>query len=337
MSLTASGGTPTAVAPSSTGLDLRADRVALVVPRDPAGVVRDPVVYNSTLGFRTTTSAWGHETETFVIAEAMDAREAVARARDVVEGGFDLVVVAGDGPGARAIAPLVRNSTRTRFAFVGARLADLGIPKAPNAVGYPFADQESAELAGFLSTLVPPRRSPTGGVRVDMVSVVAAPRTPSTERVVAGFVRGVKRASRKVRVRVDYVRDPSDRTACEAVANRQIAAGSDVVFALGSPCTRSALAVVRVHGVWAIEVESERAQSGDHVLATLTRWWEDAVQRPINELEMDTFTAGRDIELGLADDYAVMVEAENPFVSEAIWSKVVRLCSSIRSHTVDDT
>jgi basic membrane lipoprotein Med (substrate-binding protein (PBP1-ABC) superfamily) len=318
-------------------LDLRADRVALVVPRDPAGVVRDPLVYNSTLGFRATTSAWGQETETVVIAESMDARTAVARARDVVEGGFDLVVVAGDGPGARAIAPLVRDSTQTRFAFVGARLADLGIAKAPNAVGYPFADEESAELAGFLSTLVPPRRNPTRGAHTDMVSVVAAPRTPTTERVVAGFVRGVKRGSRSVRVQVDYVRDPSDRSSCEAVANRQIAAGSDVVFALGSPCTSSALAVVRVHGVWAIEVDSERAQTGEHVLARLTRWWEAAVQRPINELEMDTFPAGQDIELGLADDYSVMAEAENPFVSEAIWSKVVRLCSSIRSRTVNDT
>lgn len=53
-------------------------------------------------------------------------------------------------------------------------------------------------------------------------------------------------------------------------------------------------------------------------------------------LEVGDFPAGRDIELGLADDYAVMAEAENPYVSESIWSKVVRLSSSIRRHTVND-
>jgi DNA-binding SARP family transcriptional activator/basic membrane lipoprotein Med (substrate-binding protein (PBP1-ABC) superfamily) len=339
MTLTASGSTTSLVDPTSGVVDLSARRVALVLPRDPAGAnVRDPSVHYSALGFHNTTTAWGQDTETFVIDESTDAQDAASRAGDVVEGDFDLVVVVGDGLGAHAIAALVRGSAETRFAFVGARLADLGIAKAPNAVGYSFADHEAAQLAGYLSGLVEPRRDPALRKRPDMVSVVAAPRTPHAQRVVAGFVKGARRASPNLEIRVDYVRDASDRTACEAVANRQIEAGSDVVLVVGAPCSSGALATVRVHGVWAVQLEDERNQLGDHVLARLTRWWEGAVALPIDELELvGIFPGGSDLVLGLADDYSVMVEAENPFVSESLWSKVVELCSRIRLHTVDDT
>src|SRR5262249_51850255 len=158
----------------------------------------------------------------------------------------------------------VPGATSTRFAFVGPRLSDLGLKNAPNAAGYAFAEQESAQLAGYLSALVAPRGGPSGRAP-DMVSVVTGPRTPQLDRVVYGFEKGVRRASRKVRVLVDHVADETDRTACEAAANRQIDAGSDVVVALGSTCGSAALAVVRVRGVWGIRHEDERIQAGEHI------------------------------------------------------------------------
>jgi len=333
MSLTASGGTASAEL-DALGSQPRAERVALVLPRNPAGSdATDPLVHWSARGFRNATSAWGQQAETFVISEFTDAD---ARARDIVDGDFDLVVVAGDGAGARALAPLVRDATSTRFAFVGPRLADLGLANAPNAAGYAYADQESAQLAGYLSALVTPRRQPAGRT-VDMVSMVAGPRTPHLERMVAGFTKGAKRASAKVHVRVDYVRHASDRTACEVVANRQIDAGSDVVLALGSTCGSAALAVVRVRGVWGIRAEDDRIQGGEHVLGTLSRYWEAAVPRPINDVELDDFPGGADVDLGLADDYSVLFLAdEEANVAESLWSKVVHLCSTIRRHTQQD-
>ncbi|HXG74975.1 MAG TPA: BTAD domain-containing putative transcriptional regulator [Gaiellaceae bacterium] len=335
MTLTASGGT----APVESGrldVDLNADRVALVLPRDPAGADgRDPSVHYSALGFRNRTTAWGQETETFVIGELTDAER---RARDVVAGGFDLVIVAGDGPGARALVPLVRSTASTRFAFIGQRLVDLGLAGAPNAAGYPFADDESALLAGYLSGLVPPRRQSTVGGVPDVISVVVSPRTPQTERVVAGFTRGAKRASDQVRVLVDYVADARDRTACEAVANEQIDAGSDVVLAFGGPtCSSAALAVVRARGVWGIRAEDDRTQGGQHILGNLSRYWEAAVSRPIDNVELGLdFPAGKDSVLGLADDYSVLFLAEEGYVSDSLWSKVVTLCSTIRGRTKKD-
>jgi basic membrane lipoprotein Med (substrate-binding protein (PBP1-ABC) superfamily) len=334
MSLTASGGTAS-VGTESADLDLSSKRVALVLPRDPTGAdVSDPLVHYSARAFRRITTAWGQEVETFVIPEGADTEEG---ARDIVDADFDLVVVAGDGPGARALARLVRDSSSTRFAFIGPRLSDLGLAHARNAASYSFAEQESAQLAGYLSALVAPRREPAGRTP-DLVSVVTGPRTPVVDRMVAGFRRGVKRASPKVRVRVDYIRDASDRTACETVANRQIDAGSDVVLALGRTCGSAALAVVRVRGVWGIRAEEDRIQDGEHILGTLSKYWDVSVQLPVNDLELDRFPGGKDIQIGLADDYAVLFLAEEEAdVPEALWSKVVKYCSTIRRHTENDS
>jgi DNA-binding SARP family transcriptional activator/basic membrane lipoprotein Med (substrate-binding protein (PBP1-ABC) superfamily) len=335
MSLTASGGTASAK-PRRMDLPLKAEKVALVLPGDPAGAdATDPSVYWSARGFETVTNAWGHkDVETFVIDRPADADR---QAQEVVDGDFDLVVVAGDGLGARALAPFVRNATSTRFAFVGPRLADLGLAHAMNATGYAYAEEEAGRLAGYLSALVPPRGG-SAKAAPDMVSVVAGPRTPRLNRLVAGFEKGVKRASANVRIRVDHVRDATDRTACEAVANEQIDAGSDVVVALGETCGSAALAVVRVRGVWGIRDEDDRIQPGAHILGTFSRYWEASVMRGVNDVEWGSFPAGTNVELGLADDYAVLFVAEDQaHVAEALWSRVVKLCSTIRSHTVKDT
>jgi DNA-binding SARP family transcriptional activator/basic membrane lipoprotein Med (substrate-binding protein (PBP1-ABC) superfamily) len=330
MSLTASGGTASSE-PGRPTLEPLADRVALVLPRDPVGAdERDASVYWSAKGFRTATTTWGHETQTFVV----DETDADRRARDIVDGDFDLVVVAGDGPAARALVPLVPDAEQTNFAFIGPRLSDLGLLNVSNAAAYSYAEQESLQLAGYMSALAPPRHAPAG--RTDMISMVVGPSTPAVERMVAGFRKGAKHASPNVRVRVDHVRDATDRSACEAVANRQVSAGSDVVLALGSVCGSGALAVVRVRGVWGIRAEDDRIQVGPHILGTLSHYWESAVARPVYDIEYTSFPAAKTIELGLADDYSVLFLAEEARVSEALWEKVVHFCSTIRSRTHHD-
>ena len=76
-------------------------------------------------------------------------------------------------------------------------------------------------------------RGDSQDARADVVSVVAAPRTPRVDRVVHDFVRGAQGTPRSVRVKVGYSRETREKIACERIANEQIDAGSDVVFAMG--------------------------------------------------------------------------------------------------------
>jgi basic membrane lipoprotein Med (substrate-binding protein (PBP1-ABC) superfamily) len=71
------------------------------------------------------------------------------------------------------------------------------------------------------------------------------------------------------------------------------------------------------------------------VLAVFYKDYERATKMAIEGFALDELPVGDDEVLGLNDDYAVGVDAENinSAVLDSIWSKVVTLCSKIRSHT----
>lgn len=337
MALTASGSAPTTVGGPELA-SLTTKRVALVLSSTPgiAGV-DDVRVPESTRHFRLSTSVWGHETET-VNVEGIDPDPAsVERAvRRVEQGRFGLVLVVGDGAIVSAMADLARRLDATRFVFVDASLASLSLEGVPNATGMRFAVEESSYIVGYLSGLVPPRGGPLTA-RVNTVSVVAATRSPQSRRAIAGYVRGVRRASAQIAVRVAYSGDVFDRTACERIANAQIDAGSDVVYAIaGYPCSNGVVAVARIRGVWAIFAESDGGvPPSRHVLLSTYKWWERAINDAVNGFEMGSLPAGRDVVLGLADDYAVGFDRISAEIPERTWSKVVDLCSRVRQHTQD--
>jgi basic membrane lipoprotein Med (substrate-binding protein (PBP1-ABC) superfamily) len=327
MAFTASGSAPYAEAsPAPATPEETGARVALVLPKDNR--YPELVPWDSE-PFRASGAAWGFETKVIVGADTgLENR--------IEEGSFDLVLVLGHGP-TRALSPVVRQMAETKFAFLDASLADLSLEGVPNASAVRFADEQTGELAGYLSALVP-RRGGSRKDRVDTVSVVAGPDSAHVRRVVAGFEQGVERVrGRNVAVRVDYV-DDSNLTTCERIANDQIDAGSDVVFVDAGRCGLGALAVARLRGVWGIGGYDDGVELGPHVLAVTYKNHEQAIQHVLAEFARDSFRSGEDEVLGLNDNYAVGIEDadRNAAIPEAIWSKVVSLCSNIRRHTRPD-
>jgi DNA-binding SARP family transcriptional activator/basic membrane lipoprotein Med (substrate-binding protein (PBP1-ABC) superfamily) len=328
MALTASGSAPSspgAKATSSTPAESGA-RVALVVPKES----RYPqlVPWDGTR-FRAVARGWGFETEVVIGSGA--------RLRNRIQtGGYDLVLVSGRAPTA-ALSPVARALAPTKLVFLDASLVDLSLQGAANVSAVRFADEEVSELAGYLSALVPRRGRPSSD-RVDMVSVVAGPDSAHARRVVAGFRRGVERVrARHVALRVDYV-DVSSLATCERVANDQIDAGADVVFADAGSCGLGALAVARLRGVWGIGWYEDGVDLGPHILAVQYKDYEHAIRNTFAAFARGKLVAGEDAVLGLNHNYAVGIEDKdrNAAVPDWIWSKVVDLCSSIRQHTRSD-
>ena len=68
------------------------------------------------------------------------------------------------------------------------------------------------------------------------------------------------------------------------------------------------------------------------MLAITYKDWERAVGRVIGDYAVDSLLSGKDIVLGLDDDYAVGVDQGNlgSAVSDSLWSQVVRRCSVLR-------
>ena len=111
--------------------------------------------------------------------------------------------------------------------------AELG--GAPNATALTLRAGQAAHLAGYLSGLMEARRTPQGGRHV--VSIISGePNFPQQQALVQGFSTGVRRALPGVEIRSDYSFEYDDQATCERIANRQIDAGSGVVFATAGDC-----------------------------------------------------------------------------------------------------
>jgi DNA-binding SARP family transcriptional activator/basic membrane lipoprotein Med (substrate-binding protein (PBP1-ABC) superfamily) len=323
MAFTASGSAPRVEAPSTATPS--SQRVALVLARDS----RYPhLVPWASQPFREHAAAWDFEAD--VIVES-----GLAAKRRVEEGDFDLVLVFGHDP-LRALSGAVRTLPDTKFVFLDASLAELSLDGVPNAHAIRFADEQTSQLAGYLSALVPLRAARSH--RVDKVSVVAGQHSAQVQRAVSGFERGVERArGPEVSIRVDYV-EASNLTACERVANDQIDAGSDVVFVDAGHCGLGALAVARTRGVWGIGAYEDGVDPGPHILAITYKDYEHAIGWALDEFGLGDFRSGKDDVLGLNDNYAVGIDDTNlnPVVAGAIWSKVVHRCSQIRQATATE-
>jgi DNA-binding SARP family transcriptional activator/basic membrane lipoprotein Med (substrate-binding protein (PBP1-ABC) superfamily) len=321
MALTASGSAPSGVAEATAS-----KRVALVQQAGPDRLYDA----RTSVAFSTAARGWSLDPEVVTVEPSDLAEmgiEGVSRALEA--GRYALVVVVHQGRLANELAPLASRLPETRFVFVDADLAGLGLAGAPNVSAVRFAEEQSSHLAGYLSALTARRRG-ADQERVARVSVVAGSPTPYLRKVVAEFRRGVHQVSRRVTVRVDYASEEGDPTSCERIANAQIDAGSDVVFAVAGPCGLGAVAVARTRGVWAIGAYGDGLVPDSHVLGITYKDLESAIRRVLWRFVMDDLPAGDETVLGLIDDYAVGIDSVNPLVPAVVWSKVVERCSALR-------
>ena len=302
------------------------DRVAVVLPQ--TGPTLNRAAANLSSGMRGVRALFELKTETFVVDSRRPAAARADVARQVAASGAGVVVVLGDGPVAQALVPKVRARPDLRFLFMDASLRELGLVDAPNAAAVRFSDEEATHLVGYMSGLS--GRRDQVSAPVDTVSVVAGLPTPDTKRLVAAFVGGVRHANRDVAVRVDYAGEVEDPTACERIANRHVDAGADVVFAVAGRCGLGALAVAKYRGVWGVGSEDDGVTESPAMLAFTYKEWGQATRTAFTALIEDRLEMGRDVVLGLDDEYAVGIwlTTEQP---ASVQSAVIDRCSEIRA------
>jgi len=95
-------------------------------------------------------------------------------------------------------------------------------PQEPNMSVFDNWMQDPAYLAGMLS----------GGVtETNTIGVVGAMPIPEVNRIVNGFIAGVKKSNPDATVKVSFINSFFDPAAAKQAAEAQVAAGADVLFA----------------------------------------------------------------------------------------------------------
>ncbi len=95
-------------------------------------------------------------------------------------------------------------------------------PQAPNMSVFDNWMQDPAYLAGMLS----------GGVtQSNTIGVVGAMPIPEVNRIVNGYIAGVKKTNPQATVKVSFINSFFDPAAAKQAAEAQVSAGADVLFA----------------------------------------------------------------------------------------------------------
>jgi basic membrane protein A len=254
----------------------------------------------------------------------------VAKIVAQVRGGDYDLVVGDDGPLGTALAPTVQELEKTYFVNIGGPVNfPNGAPGWPNSTGILFADDQAGYLVGYLSGLMearPGSRLKPGRI----VSVIGGWRgVPGVEHLMDGFARGARKALPGITVLTAYSGDFVNQSKCEAIANRQIDAGSDIVFAAAGVCSLGAMSAADIRGVWGVGMDADRSYLGSHILASAVLRWDQAVLIAIRSFLQGTLPAGGNITLGLNEN-AVGITGISSDVPESIRKQVEREAAALR-------
>lgn len=244
-------------------------------------------------------------------------------------GDFDLVLWPEGLTGPNFYAVLPENPD-TRFAFLDYCCVRDLVADSQNATTITLRADQAAHLAGYLSGLMETQRSPAGHRRHTVSMIIAEPNFPQEYVYEQGFRAGVRRSLPGATVLTGYSFEYDDRSICESIANRQIDAGSGVVFAVAGECGLGALAAAGIRGVWAVGADEDRVGLGPHILASATKRFDRLTELSVSWYLEGRLPAGEDIELGLADD-AVALVSISPQVPLSIRRKVAQEATLLKA------
>ena len=291
-------------------------RVGLVLPREPTGSedLFGPYVDALLEAER----QYGLQAEVLVDDPSRPVSEAFRERL----GDFDLLLLGGATVHDRLLAHISANPD-SHFVLLDPHpgFEAAGAEKLPNYTDIFFAEGPPAFMAAYIGVLMVKARS--RGTARPVVSLVGIGRDAS-ENQVAGFTMGARAADPDAVVIVDYVglENISKPLACAQLAHRQIDRGSRVIYAPAGACGLGALSAASLRGVWGIGADVDRSYLGPHILVSVVKRLDRAVEYSIRSFLDGTLHQGK-LDIGVERD-AVGIVGINPAVSADVRSKLAR-------------
>jgi basic membrane protein A and related proteins len=165
-----------------------------------------------------------------------------------------------------------------------------------NVQGTNFKAEEGGYLAGYLAALMERQRPGR-----DVIGSVGGIKLANVDDFIAGYQAGARKANPHIRLLNGYSGSFGDPVKCRAVARRQFAKGSGVVFNVAGGCGIGTLQAAREKGAWAIGVDVDQSFYGPHVLTSAIKRGDVWVYNTIRELVRGKLETRRTVEWDLAN------------------------------------
>jgi basic membrane protein A len=223
------------------------------------------------------------------ILQANSAADYIPNLSSLARGDYDLIVAVGFDQ-ANAVGAVAKKFPHEKFAIVDVDVATIpGKPK--NVRGLLFREQQVGYLAGYLAGLV--AKQGIGPAKPKLViSTVGGQKQPPVDRFIAGYQAGAKKAVPGIKLMNAYSQNWVDQAKCKELALNQIAAGSQVVFAVAGGCGLGVIDAAKEHKVWAVGVDADQSYLGPQVLTSATKGVDEAVLQTIADVKNGRFSAG---------------------------------------------
>jgi basic membrane protein A len=258
------------------------------------------------------------------VAETRTADEYIPKLTAFAQQGYNLVI------GVRMVGELAQVAVQyPNVTFAGVDITVEELLESPaNFIGIKFKEQEAGYLAGYLAGLVIDNSN-----LKKVASAIGGFETPEIEPYIAGYIAGLHRADRKIKVLHEYADTVTERAVCNKAGASQIKKGASVLFAVAGRCGDAALDAAKLKRIWGIGVDVDQSSLGKQMLTSAVKKIDAGVFATISAVHAGTLKGGADVRYGSAQG-AVGLGKIHASVPKAIVKKVLALEAQIRSGKV---
>jgi basic membrane protein A and related proteins len=280
--LTACGGTTTAGGGSTT----KQIKVGLVT--DVGGLNDKSFNHLAFLGLQKAENELGIKGD---VTESHSGDDYVPNLTHYATQGYDLVIGVGFLM-QQAIGTVSGQFTNVHFAIIDGFGTDANFNDLhhANVESLIFKEQEAGALVGVVAGLLEKDHKTPKGTNV--VSSVGGVKIPPVDHYIAGFQWGVKHEDPTATTQNGYSNDFADPTKCKAVADTQIAHGSEIVFQVAGGCGLGALQSAGQHNVWSIGVDADQKDADPSVVMSALKKVDVATFDAIKGVKDGTYKGG---------------------------------------------
>jgi basic membrane protein A and related proteins len=231
---------------------------------------------------------------------------------------------------AEAVSSVARKFPDENFAIIDYSVmappftdAAKNVATPKNVQGLTFATNENSYLIGCMAAMMAKKQ---GGKQV--ISAVGGLKIPTVDIFIAGYQDGAKACNPGIQVLVGYSQDFVAQDKCKELGLNQIAAGSQVVFAVAGGCGLGALDAAKEKGKWGVGVDKDQSDLGPHILTSAVKRVDTSVFDTVKAVQEGSFKGGTDATFNLEND-GVAIGKTSDKVTQDILDKVDELKQQI--------
>jgi basic membrane protein A len=266
--------------------------VALIIAQGGLGDQSyNDLAYN---GFQAALKATGLQ------GKPVESKEVVAQGNDILrraaDAGFGLIVDLEYAHG-QVIGEVAKDYPKTGFVILNQ------VVKGANIASVLFQEQEGSYLAGMLAALVTTDTTIPGINSGKIIGVIGGTKSVGIDKFIVGYIQGARDANPDVQVKVAYSNNFGDPAVGLQMAKAMFEQGADIIYQVAGGTGIGVIQAAKETGHYAIGVDTDQdGLAPGHVLTSMIKRTDIAVQTVIKDYAADKFPGGRTVTLGLKDD-----------------------------------